>query len=163
LTIDWIELNKFESNLPFFPLWPRLEKPRTTIASLFLPLIILAAIPAAPQLDHVTPSASTSTSTTTMASAPAIKHMDAETEAVALADIHDEEQLEQKLKALYLKADARRSPRKDEEVKEAAAPTKVPSDEQPMPEERWNPHWQSNLKLLQVRRLIEWLVGLIGN
>ena len=71
--------------------------------------------------------------------------------ALALAHIQDGAQLKQKLKELHLKAESHHN---GDEVKDAAAtaPTNGhgPSHDEPMPEERWNPHWQSNLKLLQV-------------
>lgn len=93
-------------------------------------------------------------STNTMASARAIQDMDEKTQAAALADIQDDAQLEAALKALQLKAEARRHTDEEEEVNEAAVSSRSSSrggDEPPLPEELWNPHWQSNLKLLQVR------------
>lgn len=96
-----------------------------------------------------------------MTSTRAIQDMDKATEAAALADIQDDAELEQKLKALQVKAEARRRDRyAGEEVKEpgalgdgAARPGGGADDESPLPEERWNPHWQSNLKLLEVSGL----------
>lgn len=106
---------------------------------------------------HVTTTTRSTTSPSAshnkMTSARAIRDMDKATEAAALADIQDDEELEQKLKAMQVKAEVRRhrdqaGDGEEEEVKEPGG--RAGDDELALPEERWNPHWQSNLKLLQV-------------
>lgn len=81
--------------------------------------------------------------------------MDASAEAAALAEIHDDEQLEQQLKALHLKAQHVQHGQ-DEKAgpTDAAAHHPRPDEEALMPEELWNPHWQSNLKHLQVHAAV---------
>lgn len=64
--------------------------------------------------------------------------------AAALAEIHDDDHLNQQLKALHLG-------HKEREANVVHHLPRTKDDEVVMPEERWNPQWQPNLKLLQVR------------
>lgn len=141
----------------------------TTTASLFLPPTVSAPTNTlrcstqrfASPITHVTATTRSSTNPSAIhnkiTSARAIRDMDKATEAAALADIQDDEELEQKLKAMQVKAEARchrdhAGDGDEEEVKEPGG--HAGDDELALPEERWNPHWQSNLKLLQVNRFI---------
>lgn len=94
-----------------------------------------------------------------MTSARAIRDMDKAMEATALAGIENDEELEKKLKAMQVKAEALRhaGDEDEEEVKEPGG--SAGDDELALPEERWNPHWQSNLKLLQVKKKVGEIPG----